>query len=172
MCRRPMHWLGEWLRNSKQSLTRLAPESWKSASVLKLSKTSGMDWGGSVSEIHRLSYIHTCTHLHTDPPQSIPLVFDNFRTLADFQDSSANRAKLCFELLRHSPSQCIGLRHFLETRRLPGFGANRVKPCFYLLGPAQNHSISLRHFLNAYIFPGFRCQYSQTCFTTCAECSN
>ena len=64
---------------------------------------------------------HTHAHADTDPPQSILLFFDNFWTLADFQDSGANRAKLCFELLQHSPNQCIGLLHFLETRRLPGF---------------------------------------------------
>ena len=74
--------------------------------------------------MYTLTYTHT--HTDTDPPQSIPLFFDNFWTLADFQDYGANRAKLCFELLRHSPSQCIGLRHFLETRRLPGFSCQEL----------------------------------------------
>ena len=93
-------------------------------------------------EIHRLSYIHTYTHSHThahtdtDPPRSIPLLCYNFWTLADFQDSSANRAKLCFVLLRHSPRQCIGVRHFLETRRLPGVRCQSSLALFYLLGPA------------------------------------
>ena len=51
---RPMHWLGECRRSSKQSLARLAPESWKSASVQKLSQNSGMGWGGSVSVCARV----------------------------------------------------------------------------------------------------------------------
>ena len=40
--------------------------------------------------IHVHTYTHTHAHTDTDPPQSIPLFFDNFWTLADFQDSGAN----------------------------------------------------------------------------------
>ena len=47
------------------------------------------------------THTHTGTHAHkdTDPPQSVPLFFENFWTLADFQDSDAKRAQFCFELL-------------------------------------------------------------------------
>ena len=46
-CRRPMHWLLEIHRSSKQCYTLLAPESWKSASAQKVSQTGEMVKGGS-----------------------------------------------------------------------------------------------------------------------------
>ena len=65
------------------------------------------------TDCHIYIHVHTHTHTHAhtdnDPPQSIPLFGDNFWTLVDFQGSGDNRAKLCFELLRPSLSQCIGL---------------------------------------------------------------
>ena len=46
-CRRPLLWIGEGVRRSKQGLTHLAPESWKSARVRNVSQTIALDWGGS-----------------------------------------------------------------------------------------------------------------------------
>ena len=53
------------------------------------------------------------THAHTDPPQFIPLFFDNYWTLADFQDSGANRARY-FQLNPHSD---IHTYMFIHTYR-------------------------------------------------------
>ena len=46
-CRRPLLWIGEGVRRSKQGLTHLAPESWKSARARNVSQTIALDWGGS-----------------------------------------------------------------------------------------------------------------------------
>ena len=48
-CRRLIEWLWVGPRRLEQGLTRFAPKSWKSASLQKVSKNTGMDWGGSVS---------------------------------------------------------------------------------------------------------------------------
>ena len=120
--------------------------------------------------MYTLAHTHAHTHAHTDtdPPQSIPLFYDNFWTLADFQDSDANRAKLCFELLRHSPSQCIGLQRLLETRRC------QSNLALYL--PLRTHTKPFCQFAtltgHSQTLPGFRCHFSLTCFTTCVECFN
>ena len=46
-CRRPLLWIGVGLRRSKQYLTRLAPESWKSESAQIVSQTIDLDSGES-----------------------------------------------------------------------------------------------------------------------------
>ena len=58
-CRRPMHWLLEIHRSSKQCLTRLARESWESANAQKVSQTDEMVKGGSYMFKSGLNLIDT-----------------------------------------------------------------------------------------------------------------
>ena len=54
-CRRPLLWIGVGLRRSKQYLTRLAPESWKSESAQIVSQTIDLDSGESQEVKTRLN---------------------------------------------------------------------------------------------------------------------
>ena len=147
-----------WTHTCKHS--NIDVRSKKSEVRSKKLEVSSCKLGNLQAVIHTCTHSHTHKHAHTDidPLQSIPLFFGNFWTLADFQYSGAHRVKLCFELLRHSQSQCTGCDTFWRLTDFQDLGANRVKPCFYLLGPTQNHSISLRHVLDIHRLSGFRCQ--------------
>ena len=47
MCRRPLLWVGKGHRKSNLDLTRLTPESWKSARSQNVSQTIALGWEGA-----------------------------------------------------------------------------------------------------------------------------